>query len=138
VEPIAEAKDRWYREFSTESDAKSSSAEATRTAEAMQAGAVKILDRQPGRILVEADAPQRSILILSEIAYPGWRVSVDGRKSGWERVDYMLLGVPLAEGKHVVSLVYRPSSIKIGAVVSVTTALCLIVGALWGERKRSD
>jgi hypothetical protein len=138
VEPVHEDKNRWYQEFLTEPVATTFSraaGEGKPSEPPPQPGAVTILDRKPGRILVEADTAQRSILILSEIAYPGWQVQVDGKKSDWGRVDYMLVGVPLAEGRHVVSLVYRPASVKIGAIVSITTALCLIIGLSIGRQR---
>jgi hypothetical protein len=137
VAPIAEPKNRWYSGFLPESDANSTAptTQMGNSAQASQAGSVTIQDRKPGRIQVEATAPTPSILVLSEIAYPGWRARVDGKDQEWKRVDYMLLGVPFSAGTHSVELVYRPSSINLGAVVSLTTALCLILGVLWGERK---
>jgi hypothetical protein len=137
VEPISEPKNRWYYEFLPESGA-SPPAPTTQTpqgAQANQGGSVNILERKPGRILVGTTTSKPSVLVLSEIAYPGWWARVDGKDQEWKRVDYMLLGVPLSAGTHNVEFVYRPSSIKVGAVVSITTALCLTLGVLWRERK---
>jgi hypothetical protein len=94
-----------------------------------------ILERAPARMLVEAEAQKPSILVLSEIVYPGWRVKVDGIESELLRVNYNLRGVALAPGKHRVELVYSPASLKVGAVVSITTALCLLLVVLREKKK---
>jgi hypothetical protein len=94
-----------------------------------------ILERAPTRMLVEAEARKPSILVLSEIVYPGWRVKVDGVESDLLQVNYNLRGVALAPGKHQVGFVYSPASLKVGAVVSIATALCLLFVVLWEKKK---
>jgi hypothetical protein len=95
-----------------------------------------ILSRDPTRILIEAEAQRPSILVLSEIFYPGWKVKVDGVESEVLRVNYDLRGVELAAGNHRIEFIYRPKSVITGAAVSITTALCLLSIFLW-ERSRS-
>ena len=94
-----------------------------------------ILKRAPTRMLVEAEARKPSILVLSEVAYPGWRVKVDGFESELLRVNYNLRGVTLAPGRRQIELIYSPVSLKVGAVVSITTALVLLLIILWDKRK---
>jgi uncharacterized membrane protein YfhO len=104
---------------------------------AVQPAVVKanILKRAPTRILVEAEARKPSILVLSEIVYPGWWVKVDGVESELLRVNYNLRGVALAPGRHQVEFVYSPASLKVGAAVSIATALCLSLIFLREEKK---
>jgi len=101
-------------------------------------GVVKadILKRDPARMLIEAAAQKPSILVLSEIDYPGWRAKIDGAESEILRVNYNLRGIALAAGNHRIELIYRPKSLVIGAAVSITTALCLWLIVLW-ERRRA-
>ncbi|MFN0087361.1 MAG: YfhO family protein, partial [Blastocatellia bacterium] len=84
-------------------------------------------ERRPTRMRVETTARAASILVFSEIDYPGWRVSVDGREADLLRVDYALRGVALPAGSHRVEMIYRPRSLLLGAVVSITTALVMLV-----------
>ena len=95
----------------------------------------EILERGPARMLIETSSRKPSVLVLSEIAYPGWRVTVDGFGSELLRVNYDLRGVALPEGSHRIELVYRPVSLKVGAVVSITTALGLLLIVLWEKRR---
>ncbi|MGE0130192.1 MAG: YfhO family protein [Blastocatellales bacterium] len=110
---------------------------ATEESSEKEPGFVKadILKRAPTRMLIEAEAQRPSILVLSEIVYPGWRAKVDGVESALLRVNYNLRGVALAPGKHQVELIYNPASLKIGAVASITTALCLLFVVLWEKKK---
>jgi uncharacterized membrane protein YfhO len=85
------------------------------------------IDRQPNRIVVLAEGPGR--LVLSEIAYPGWTASVDGRRSSSETVDGLLRGVELAAGRHEVRFEFRPSSVYVG--LSLTLVSLAALAYLW-------
>lgn len=99
-------------------------------------GQAQILARRNDRLLIETDAAQASLLVLSEMAYPGWRARVDGQDVEWRRVNYMLCGVPVGAGKHQVEFVYQPDIVKYGALVSVTSALGLLSLVVWESWRR--
>jgi hypothetical protein len=99
-------------------------------------GQARILARTNDRLEIETEAAQPALLVLSEMAYPGWRARVDGQDVEWQRVDYMLCGVPVGAGKHRVEFVFQPDIIKIGAAVTVTTALGLLLLIIWESRQR--
>ena len=103
--------------------------------EEQKAQKAEILDRRPTKIVLETDSRKPSVLVLSEIAYPGWRVSIDGFRSELLRVDYNLRGVALPEGAHRIELTYSPVSLRVGAVVSITTALGLLLVVLLEKRR---
>jgi hypothetical protein len=96
-------------------------------------GVVKWVRREPNRITIEAETARPAMLVLSELDWPGWRVRVDGREAKVWRVNYLLRGVALETGAHLVEFVYRPRSLIAGAVVSITTALCLLL--IWLKRR---
>ena len=85
------------------------------------------IDRQPNRIVIRAEGPGR--LVLSEIAYPGWRPIVDGRRSSMETVDGLLQGVELAAGPHEVRFEFRPSRVYIGLSLTLVSLAALVY--LW-------
>ncbi len=98
------------------------------------ADSAKIVERQAGRLLLETDAARPSLLVISEMAYPGWQVKIDGQWGSWQRVNYMLCGVRLQAGKHRVEFFYRPPSVKTGALVSLVTAIILLGVMAWSFR----
>ncbi|MDF1499839.1 MAG: YfhO family protein [Anaerolineales bacterium] len=78
----------------------------------------------PNRIELTAEGPGR--LVLSELAYPGWQVRVDGDPAPDVVVDGLFRGVQLEDGKHRVSFVYRPAHLIIGMALTGLTWLAAL------------
>jgi hypothetical protein len=70
---------------------------------------------EPDRVVVEADGP--GVLTLSQVNYPGWRASVDGRPAPIQAMD-SLTEVQLNAGRHTVEFVFAPWTVMAGLVVS--------------------
>lgn len=66
----------------------------------------------PNRVEVKAEGP--GLLVLSEIAYPGWRVELDGQPADLILVDGLLRGVNLPPGTHPVVFSFHPTSFYVG------------------------
>jgi len=71
---------------------------------------------RPNKIEILAEGP--GTLILSEIAYPGWEVKINGKKVTWFPVFDILRGVELTQGTHLVKFVYRPKTVYFGLLIS--------------------
>ncbi|MBP6821009.1 MAG: YfhO family protein [Acidobacteria bacterium] len=97
-----------------------------------------IIRRSATDLVVETNTDKTSLLVLSEMFYPGWKATVDGGNAELLRVDYNLRGVQVTAGKHVVSMSYWPESLTKGAVISLTTALCLLAILIWEKRRIMD
>jgi uncharacterized membrane protein YfhO len=82
------------------------------------------------RVVVETDAERRSLLVLTDTWFPGWKATVDGREVPIERVDYLIRGVPVPAGSHRVEFSYQPRSWTFGWVISLL-ALMTIAAAAW-------
>ncbi|MEP7338144.1 MAG: YfhO family protein [Acidobacteriota bacterium] len=93
---------------------------------ATSGGNASILSRTPTKLVIEAEAAKPSLLVMSEMFYPGWKAKLDGAEVDPWRVNYNLRGVSVPEGKHLVELIYRPKSLFAGAAVTLATALCLL------------
>jgi hypothetical protein len=77
----------------------------------------EIFDRRPNSMLISAEGP--GILVVSELNYPGWAVSVDGEKQEIETAAGVLRAVKLDAGSHEIEFVFKPGSILIGLVLSI-------------------
>ena len=85
---------------------------------------------------IETSAPTATVLVVSEIFYPGWTATVDGRPTRLLLTDYLLRGVSLPAGQHTIEMRYTAPAARNGAVLSAFT-LCFLVGlALYARRKR--
>ena len=90
----------------------------------------------PNRLEVTVRTNKRGVLVLSQIFYPGWQVSIDGVEAPILRADYALTGVVLKEGLQSVNFAYRPASFRVGAAVSAAS-VAILVAVLVGTGKRS-
>jgi hypothetical protein len=88
---------------------------------------VKITRYEPNRIELATSNPNESFLVLSEVYYRGWEARVDGNSAKIHRTNYTLRGIFVPAGDHKVELVYRPESLRRGAIGA---ALGLILLAL--------
>jgi hypothetical protein len=89
-----------------------------------------IVDRSPNRIRLRASGPGR--LVLSEVAYPGWKVQIDGKPASILTVDGLLRGVDLGAGEHNVTFAFRPASLYAGLTLTIMTLVT--IAWLWGRR----
>lgn len=102
-------------------------------------GEARIVSYEPERVEIDATSRGRGLLVLSDLDYPGWKARVDGRDVDIERVDYLLRGVPLDDGKHQVEFVYEPTSWRVGSVLTIAglVALLALVGVGFRRRRRA-
>lgn len=77
------------------------------------------------RVTINVDTPRGGRLILTELAYPGWRVTIDGEVAEPEIVDGMYRAVDVPAGRHEVVWAFRPTMFRLGMIVSIATLLLL-------------
>jgi hypothetical protein len=88
---------------------------------------VQIQKYEPTYLQLETNVSTETVLVISEIFYPGWQATVDGQPARIMIADYLLRAVTLPAGKHTVEMRYLAPAASRGAIVSLLT-LCLIVG----------
>jgi hypothetical protein len=80
--------------------------------------------------------PQRSLLVLGDPWYPGWRVEIDGKPADLLRVDHAFRGVVVPAGEHHVRFVYVDRRFQLGIGLLVLTVLGLAVTPFVASRLR--
>jgi hypothetical protein len=85
----------------------------------------KITNFRSDRVTAQADSPADDRLILTDLMYPGWQVTVDGAPAQPLTIDGMLRGVDVPAGSHTVVWSYHPRSFYWGLAVSLVTFLFL-------------
>jgi uncharacterized membrane protein YfhO len=66
--------------------------------------------------------------VLTDVHYPGWKVTLDGEPADLHRVDYLLRGTTLPPGRHRVEFRYEPLSWRVGWIVSLVALIALAAG----------
>jgi hypothetical protein len=100
------------------------------------AGTAHLLSYGNERAVATARAKTTSLLVLTDVHFPGWKATVDGQPAAIERVDYLLRGVLVPPGTHRVAFRYEPVSWRIGWILSSLSLVALAGVALVGWRLR--
>ena len=85
-------------------------------------------------VQIETESP--AFLVLSDAYYPGWKATVDGDSTPIYRTNYVLRGIEVPPGSHLVTFEYRPKSVIVGAGVSAASALILVTLLAWPLLRR--
>ncbi|MBV8452668.1 MAG: hypothetical protein JOZ29_10395 [Deltaproteobacteria bacterium] len=70
----------------------------------------------PNHFKMVVDAPRDALLVVSELWYPGWHATVNGKEAEIVRGDWLLRAVAVPAGHAIVRFEYRPTSLAIGAL----------------------
>jgi hypothetical protein len=97
--------------------------------------AARVTIYEPTRLVVETNVQGPTLLVVSELFYPGWEATVDGRAERIRLTDYLLRGVAVPAGRHRVEMRYRATAARNGAFVSAFTLL-LIAGLVVYDSRR--
>lgn len=94
-------------------------------------GAVSVRRYAATEIVLEATTPAPAYLVLADLYYPGWEVTVDGQPAIMRRADGVLRAVYLEPGTHEVVWRYRPASFRRGVMLSGMALLVWLAAARW-------
>ena len=71
--------------------------------------------------------------VFSEIYYKnGWNAYIDGELQPYTNVNYILRGMEIPKGEHIIKFTFEPSVIKTGNTISlISYALMLLISISW-------
>ena len=73
----------------------------------------------PDRAELEASLESPGLVILADVYYPGWELTIDGNPAPIHAVNRLMRGAAVTAGKHRLSYYYAPRSFLIGRVASM-------------------
>ncbi|MEG1563543.1 MAG: YfhO family protein [Bacteroides sp.] len=100
---------------------------------------VRLTAYEPNRLTYEVTTAKPGLVVFSEIYYPGWVATIDGKPATLARADYVLRAMAVPAGKHTVEMRFDPQSLHITERLSYGAfALILLafIAAVVGYRKR--
>lgn len=102
-------------------------------------GAVTFRSYEANRVQMKVNPKSAGLLVMSELFYPGWRASVNGKPTPIYSVDGGLRAIPIPQGESTVAMTYAPASIVAGGSLSlITFAFVLSVSFVFRREKRRD
>jgi hypothetical protein len=85
---------------------------------------VRLIDHTPDSREYSFFSHNPEYVVFSEIYYPyGWKVTIDGKDAEYFRANYALRAMFVPAGKHYISFVFDPDSVKKGDRL----AICFII-----------
>lgn len=81
-------------------------------------------------------------VVFSEIYYKdGWNAYIDGKLVPYNQVNYVLRGMQVPAGNHIIEFKFEPTIIKTGSIITLTSyVLLILISAGWYfvDRKRKN
>ena len=99
---------------------------------------VKLTAYEPNQLTYDVRSATGGIVVFSEIFYPEWTATVDGKPVEIGRVDYVLRALNVDKGHHKVVLTFDPKSVKqteTVAYLSYGVLLLVVLFAVYFKRK---
>ena len=95
---------------------------------------VKVNYPTPQLVELEATLQSPGLVILADLFYPGWKLTIDGKEAPIYRVNLLMRGAAVPAGNHKLVYSYAPLSFRAGRIVSIlglgALALCGMACAL--------
>lgn len=106
------------------------------------AATLKLDSYAPNQLAYTVNSSKGGILVFSEIYYPGWKATIDGKETPIGRVNYILRALRMPEGNHKVVLTFDPRSIKTTETIAIIGSGLLLFAILfmgyrtWRKKKQ--
>jgi hypothetical protein len=79
---------------------------------------LKVADTQ---VDIQTQTAAPAFLVLSDVNYPGWKATIDGKPTPIFQTNYIQRGVKVPAGEHMVRFEFHPLSFKLGAGITTAT-----------------
>ncbi len=100
------------------------------------AASVRIERLGRNELRLETETASERFLVLSEMWFPGWRAEINGEELPIYRTNYLFRGLVVPAGKHTIRMYYRPSSVLLGAGLTLATLTGCAAAYGWAAFQR--
>lgn len=101
---------------------------------------IKLIENLNDKISYQSNSNSNQFAVFSEVYYPyGWDAYIDGKKTSYTRVNYLLRGMPVPAGSHKIEFIFEPRSVilsdKITMWLSILLYIMLVAGIVLEFRR---
>ena len=90
---------------------------------------VKLTAYEPNALKYDVTSGKGGVIVFSEIYYPGWTATIDGKPAEVGRVNYVLRALRVEPGNHKVELSFQPKSIDTTETIAYVGYLLILLAA---------
>jgi hypothetical protein len=94
---------------------------------------IAITENKPNKLTYKTSSSSGGLAVFSEIFYPGWVATIDGKESPVLRADYLLRALEIPSGEHTVEFKFQPKAYAVGNKVTTASSwlvLLVFVGSI--------
>ncbi|MEM9258982.1 MAG: YfhO family protein, partial [Bacteroidota bacterium] len=94
-------------------------------------GSINITKYSPDELTYDFNSSSEQLVVFSEMWYGpdlGWEVEIDGQPAELIRTNYVLRGLRVPAGQHVITMKFVPSSFYTGRAISMICSLLILLG----------
>jgi hypothetical protein len=94
---------------------------------------IKLTEYSLNSLTYETSSKFDEFSVFSEIYYKnGWKSYIDGELQPYTNVNYVLRGMEIPKGEHIIKFKFEPSVIKTGSIISlISYALMVLIPMSW-------
>lgn len=100
---------------------------------------IRLTGYEPNQLVYETSSPKDGVVVFSEIYYPGWTATIDGKPADIARADYILRAMNVPAGKHTIEMRFDPQSLHVTEGIAYGAMALLLIGVIilvWINRKK--
>ena len=90
----------------------------------------------PQRVEMTAQLDKPGMVILADVFYSGWKLTVDGEPQEVVRANRMMRGALVPSGVHKLVYRYEPESFRIGGAISIASMTCIAIAFQVGRKRK--
>jgi hypothetical protein len=92
----------------------------------------------PRNLSYTSSSSSDGVAVFSEIYYPGWKATIDGKESSILRADYILRALQIPAGKHTIVFTFEPPAYTVGNKITTASSwlvlLLFLASMVWTFR----
>ncbi|NRA02322.1 MAG: YfhO family protein [Myxococcales bacterium] len=95
---------------------------------------VKFLEDGREKVVLEVESTEPGLVVLNDAYYPGWEARIGSKPTDIYRANYLFRAVQVPAGRSVITMEYRPASLRVGLMIAGGTAILLTLAILFSSR----
>ena len=104
---------------------------------------ISLTEHNPNYLKYKSKNKQDGFAVFSEIYYPhGWQATIDGVPAKVSNVDYVLRGMEIPSGEHVIEFKFDPKVVRTGSTIALASSILvfalIILGVVFGIRQSTN
>ena len=104
---------------------------------------IKLIKHKPNQLKYLSKNRYEGFAVFSEIYYPnGWKTFLDGKEAKHIRVNYVLRGMQIPAGDHIIEFKFDPDVVKTGSAISLASSILVgilvILGLLYQLKQKKN